>query len=90
MSVKDTPAISSDVISPPTYTRSTHSPILSTACEEGYHGNDMMNDISSPRHLIAELAMTDSSRLEVPPRLFTTNPTAMPAHTQRERGGSAK
>ncbi len=32
----------------------------------------------SPRYLMAELAMIDSSRLEVPPKLFTTSATFIP------------
>ena len=32
-----------------------------------------------PRYLMAALVMMDSSRLEVPPKLFTTRATSMPA-----------
>ena len=32
-----------------------------------------------PRYMMAALVMMDSSRLEVPPKLFTTRATSMPA-----------
>ena len=36
-----------------------------------------------PRYLIAAFVMIDSSKLEVPPRLFTTSATFIPAIQRR-------
>ncbi len=41
-------------------------------------GMRVVVDGISPRYLMAELAMMYSSRLEVPPKLFTTSATFIP------------